>query len=68
MIAFATTTLLWRVYFQKAGELLTKALDAARDPAGWGRRVALAHALMVLGIVTTAIGYEIVQHSHTPWR
>ncbi|GAA4568782.1 low temperature requirement protein A [Micromonospora coerulea] len=65
VIAFATTTLLWRVYFQKAGELLPKALDAAGDPAGWGRRVAFAHALMVLGIVTTAIGHEIVQHSHT---
>lgn len=65
VIAFATTTLLWRVYFHKAGELLPKALDAAGDPAVWGRRVAFAHALMVLGIVTTAIGYEIVQHSHT---
>ncbi|MER5334114.1 low temperature requirement protein A [Micromonospora sp. NPDC002717] len=72
LVAFATTVLLWRIYFFRAGALLGEALDKCRDPASWGRHVGFSHALMVLGIVVTAIGFDLVQHHHThytypPW-
>ncbi|MHA4949290.1 low temperature requirement protein A [Micromonospora sp. SD19] len=65
VVAFATTVLLWRVYFFKSGQLLPEALTACADPAGWGRRVGFAHAVMVFGIVIAAIGQDIVQYAHT---
>ena len=66
VVAFATTVLLWRVYFFKAGELVGEALHASGDPAGWGRKAGFAHAVMVAGIVATAIGHKIVQSSYNP--
>ncbi|MER7334610.1 MULTISPECIES: low temperature requirement protein A [unclassified Micromonospora] len=72
LVAFATTVLLWRIYFFRAGALLGEALDKCHHPASWGRHVGFSHALMVLGIVATAIGFDLVQHQHTsytypPW-
>lgn len=72
LVAFVTTVLLWRIYFHKAGQLLGDAVAAAQDRAGLGRFAASAHVVMILGIVTTAIGHEIVQshpseHSYPTW-
>ena len=66
LVAFATTVLLWRIYFYKAGLLLTQAVDTAADRAAWGRKTGLAHLLMVAGILATSIGHDIVQHHPTP--
>ncbi|MEV4543358.1 low temperature requirement protein A [Micromonospora echinaurantiaca] len=59
--SFVTVVLLWRIYFHRAGLVLGEAVAAARDPAGSGRFVASVHAVMILGIVITAIGLEIIQ-------
>lgn len=72
LLAFLTTVLLWRIYFHKAGQLLGDAVAHAEDPAGLGRFAASAHVVMILGIVATAIGHEIVQthpvnHSYPTW-
>lgn len=59
--AFVTVVLLWRIYFHRAGLVLGEAVAAARDPAGLGRFVASVHAVIIFGIVITAIGHELVQ-------
>ncbi|MEV4197565.1 low temperature requirement protein A [Micromonospora globbae] len=62
LTAFVTTVLLWRIYFQRAGQVLGEAAVKARNPGKVGGFIASAHTLMIFGIVITAIGYELVQH------
>ncbi|MEU8264759.1 low temperature requirement protein A [Micromonospora sp. NPDC048999] len=59
VIGFATTVLLWRIYFYRAGQILTDAIAASKDPAHLGRMAAFTHWIMILGIINTAIGYEL---------
>ncbi|MGN9813677.1 low temperature requirement protein A [Micromonospora sp. BQ11] len=59
--AYVSTILLWQVYYHRSGELLADALDAVPDRVMLGRTAGVAHIVMVLGIVATAIGQEIVQ-------
>ncbi|MEU6078326.1 low temperature requirement protein A [Micromonospora sp. NPDC047074] len=61
VVSFVTAVLLWRIYFQRAGLVLGEAVAEARDPAALGRFVSFAHAVMILGIVITAIGHELIQ-------
>jgi low temperature requirement protein LtrA len=63
LLAFATTALLWRIYIHRAGALIADAMMVSHDP----RRVAVltiySHVIMVAGIVTIAVGDELViQH------
>ncbi|MEV6813798.1 low temperature requirement protein A [Micromonospora sp. NPDC051296] len=62
VIGFATTVLLWRVYFYRAGQILAEALAASKNPSHLGRVAAFAHWIMILGIIIiiTAVGYELV--------
>jgi low temperature requirement protein LtrA len=57
--AFATTVLLWRIYFHRAGAVLVEAVARARQPARLGRSATWTHLTMIAGIVTTAVGYEV---------
>ncbi|MEU4480064.1 low temperature requirement protein A [Micromonospora sp. NPDC023966] len=57
--AFATTVLLWRIYFHRAGSVLAEAVAEARQPARLGRSATWTHLTMIAGIVTTAVGYEV---------
>jgi low temperature requirement protein LtrA len=59
-VAFATTVLLWRIYFHRAGELLAAAIRIASRPAGLAVAAGFAHLLMIAGIVATAVGYQVV--------
>jgi low temperature requirement protein LtrA len=59
-VAFTTTALLWRIYFHRAGGLLTEALGRARMPGQLGKASERTHALMVLSVLVTAVGYELV--------
>ncbi|MFU8853736.1 low temperature requirement protein A [Micromonospora sp. SL1-18] len=59
VIGFATTVLLWRIYFYRAGQILADAIAASKDPARLGRVAAFTHWIMILGIIITAIGYEL---------
>ncbi|GIJ23930.1 membrane protein [Micromonospora lutea] len=61
VVAFVTAVLMWRIYFQRAGQVFGEAVAGARDPAALGRFTATAHALMIFGILMTAIGHEIIQ-------
>jgi low temperature requirement protein LtrA len=59
-VAFTTSALLWRIYFHRAGRLLTEALDRARMPGQLGTASERIHALLVLSVLVTAVGYELV--------
>ncbi|MGW3605115.1 low temperature requirement protein A [Micromonospora sp. NPDC005161] len=59
-VAFATSALLWRIYFHRAGLLLTEALDRAGMPGRLGTASERTHALIVLSVLVTSVGYELV--------
>ncbi|WDZ84061.1 low temperature requirement protein A [Micromonospora cathayae] len=71
-LALVTSVLLWRIYFQRAGQILAEAVARARQPAVIGRSAADTHLVMVIGVVGTAIGYELVigyplEHPEAAW-
>ncbi|WNM41732.1 low temperature requirement protein A [Micromonospora halotolerans] len=72
VIAFLTAVLLWRIYSYKAGDLFGVAIASAKDPARLGRVAAGAHVFMIVGVLATAAGHELVQthpagHSASAW-
>ncbi|MDG4809767.1 low temperature requirement protein A [Micromonospora sp. WMMD1120] len=69
VVAFATSALLWRIYFHRAGLLLTEALDRASLPARLGTASERTHLLVVLSVLVTAVGYEmVIDHPFGPAR
>jgi low temperature requirement protein LtrA len=60
VVAFATTVLLWRIYFYRAGTVLAEAIGASAKPGRLGQSVAYTHLVMVAGIVASAVGYALV--------
>ncbi|MEU1813320.1 low temperature requirement protein A [Micromonospora aurantiaca] len=68
VIAFLTTVLLWRIYFHTAGELFGEAVKSAKNPASLGRTAGTAHLAMIMGVVGTAVGHELVQTHATTTR
>jgi low temperature requirement protein LtrA len=60
IVAFATTVLLWRLYFFRAGHLLTRAVAESARPAKLGFSAIYTHLVMVAGIIAAAVGYELV--------
>ncbi|MEU4480183.1 low temperature requirement protein A [Micromonospora sp. NPDC023966] len=63
--ALLTTVLFWRIYVQRAGRILGEAVTRAAHPATIGRSAADTHLVMVIGVVATAIGYELVNEHPT---
>ncbi|MEU4555962.1 low temperature requirement protein A [Micromonospora violae] len=59
-VAFTTSALLWRIYFHRAGLLLTDTLDRAAMPARLGAASEWTHLLLVLSVLVTSVGYELV--------
>ncbi|MEU5947669.1 low temperature requirement protein A [Micromonospora sp. NPDC047465] len=59
-LALATSIVLWRIYVQRAGQILAEAVVRARHPASIGRSAADTHLVMVVGLTATAIGYKLV--------
>ncbi|MFK3985107.1 low temperature requirement protein A [Micromonospora sp. NPDC050397] len=69
VVAFATSALLWRIYFHRAGLLLTEALDRAGMPGRLGTASERTHLLIVFSVLVTAVGYQLViDHPHGPPR
>ncbi|WNM40428.1 low temperature requirement protein A [Micromonospora halotolerans] len=60
VVAFVTTALLWRIYFHRAGHLLAEALRLAPVPGRLGTSATITHLVIVLGVLTAAVGYEVV--------
>ncbi|MET8232801.1 low temperature requirement protein A [Micromonospora sp. NPDC005298] len=60
VVAFATSALIWRIYFHRAGLLLTEALERATPPGRLGAMSERTHLLIVLSVLVTSVGYELV--------
>jgi low temperature requirement protein LtrA len=60
VMSFATTVMLWRIYFYRAGTVLADAIAATPEPSRLGQSVGYTHLVMVVGIVVTGVGYELV--------
>jgi low temperature requirement protein LtrA len=58
LVAFATTVLLWQIYVRHAGALLQTTVT--RNPTRSSRWAPFTHLIMVLGIATTAAGFDVV--------
>ncbi|MGN9803591.1 low temperature requirement protein A [Micromonospora sp. L32] len=59
-ITFATTALLWRIYFYRAGTVLADAVAGSARPGRLAESATYTHLVMVAGIVASAVGYELV--------
>ncbi|GAA5195612.1 low temperature requirement protein A [Rugosimonospora acidiphila] len=67
IVAFAITVLLWQIYVHHAGSLLQTVV--VRNPGRSSRWAPFTHLFMVVGIVVTAAGFDIVirrPDGHTP--
>ncbi|MFC0505234.1 low temperature requirement protein A [Micromonospora costi] len=60
VVTFLSSVLMWRIYFYRAGQVLADAVAMSSNRAAAGRTIGVAHVLMVLGIVATAAGSEVV--------
>lgn len=60
VVAFLSTVLMWRIYFYRSGQVLAETVAASGDRDAAGLAIGTAHVVMVLGIVATAVGFEIV--------
>ncbi|MFF5074316.1 low temperature requirement protein A [Micromonospora olivasterospora] len=60
VVAYLSIVLMWRIYFYRSGQVLAEAVAAAEDKYGAGRATGTAHILMVLGILATAVGFDII--------
>jgi low temperature requirement protein LtrA len=58
LAAFATTVLLWRIYFYSAGEQETEALAAVPGPLN-GRPVIYAHPFLVGAVLAISVSYKL---------
>ncbi|MFE0591512.1 low temperature requirement protein A [Micromonospora echinospora] len=58
--AFLSTALLWRIYFYRAGTVMKSAVAAATQPARLVAHGFVTHLTMVVGVITTAVGYGLV--------
>ncbi|MFE9918110.1 low temperature requirement protein A [Micromonospora sp. NPDC005553] len=59
-VTFATSALLWRIYFYRAGLLLSEAFGRAGMPGRLGATSERTHLFIVLGVLVTSVGYELV--------
>ncbi|GAB3183738.1 low temperature requirement protein LtrA [Micromonospora palomenae] len=62
VVAFASTMLMWRIYFHRAGAVLPAAIEAIPSPARLGRSAFHTHLIIVTGILATGVGHALVIH------
>ncbi|MFC0504859.1 low temperature requirement protein A [Micromonospora costi] len=62
VVSFATTMLMWRIYFHRAGTVLPAAVEAVPSPARLGRSAFHTHLVIVTGILATGVGQALVIH------
>ncbi|GIG87681.1 low temperature requirement protein A [Plantactinospora endophytica] len=60
LVSFATTVLLWWIYFYRAREKLGSAITGSADPARETKWAGYAHLIMVAGVVLTTVGDELI--------
>ncbi|MFY1633046.1 low temperature requirement protein A [Solwaraspora sp. WMMB335] len=60
VVAFASAAILFRLYVHCAGDLLTRAIEAARTPGRFSKSAPYTHLLMVAGVMGTATSAKLV--------
>ncbi|MEU4679367.1 low temperature requirement protein A [Micromonospora sp. NPDC023737] len=60
VVSFATTMLMWRIYFHRAGTVLPAALEAVPSSARLGRSAFHTHMVIMTGILATGVGHALV--------
>ncbi|MFI6132825.1 low temperature requirement protein A [Micromonospora sp. NPDC051141] len=58
-IATCTTILLWRLYYYRAGRIFADAIAQSSRPSKISRSATDIHLIIIIGVVTTALGYEV---------
>jgi low temperature requirement protein LtrA len=58
--AFVITTMMWRIYIYQAGEMLTNAIATATHRSRYTQFAAVAHVVMVAGVILTAVNDQLV--------
>ncbi|MFK3983221.1 low temperature requirement protein A [Micromonospora sp. NPDC050397] len=67
VIMFVIAVLMWRIYIYRAGEVMTVAIDRSNNPARLSQYTAVAHLIMVAGIIGTASASQlVVEHPLEP--
>jgi low temperature requirement protein LtrA len=60
VVTFLLTALIWRIYIFRAGEEIAPAVEASANPNALGTLCSYAHLTMIVGIVVTSVGDELV--------
>ncbi|GAA5195639.1 low temperature requirement protein A [Rugosimonospora acidiphila] len=60
LAAFVTVIMMWRIYIHQAGEKLTSAIATATDRSRYTQFAAVAHVVMVAGVIVTAVNSQLV--------
>lgn len=58
-VSAVTTIVLFRIYFQRAGLILSEAIATAPRPHKHAQSLAATHFVMIAGVVTTSTGYQL---------
>jgi low temperature requirement protein LtrA len=60
LATFVGTIAMWWLYFGTSSERATQAIAASPDPGAMGARLHYVHAILVAGIIATAVGNDLV--------
>jgi low temperature requirement protein LtrA len=58
-VSVTTTVLIWRIYFYRAGLILSEAIIRSPHPGRIGRSTADTHLVMVSGVLVASVGYQL---------
>jgi low temperature requirement protein LtrA len=58
-VSVTITVLLWRIYFYRAGLILSEAITRSPHPGRIGQSIADTHFVMISGVFITSIGYQL---------
>jgi len=71
-VSVTITVLVWRIYFYRAGLILSEAITRSPHPGRIGQSTADTHFVMISGVFITSIGYHLaiiepLSHSAVGW-
>jgi low temperature requirement protein LtrA len=59
IVSVTITVLVWRIYFYRAGLILSEAITRSPHPGRIGRSTADTHFVMISGVLIASIGYQL---------
>ena len=70
LVYVAGAVAIWWIFFSRAGEVTAAAIASSANPGRLGRTSSYIHAVMVAGVIVTAVGNDLViahPTGHTEW-